>query len=240
MAFPNRELCALLDELVYTAGDRACSGAELLLMIQILAEKRTFGSIPEGKDRVLISDTFNLKPSGVSTLYLLGVKEGSFPAYSRVSGIFTGEERRFLRSLNVELPGDEDRAVYDEEYQCYAALTLPKDELYVTFPQKDLRGNVYKPSEIFEMLERFGGKGDQEEDLLFGRAICFEEALKSGLSRSRIGNQPDKAGELCELPLFLYLPEYSRPAGEKGRSRRGQRDRYGISQRFGGGRKREP
>ncbi|HCH68332.1 MAG TPA: hypothetical protein DEV98_06795 [Clostridiales bacterium] len=181
-----RELCALLDELVYTAGDRACSGAELLLMIQILAEKRTFGSIPEGKDRVLISDTFNLKPSGVSTLYLLGVKEGSFPAYSRVSGIFTGEERRFLRSLNVELPGDEDRAVYDEEYQCYAALTLPKDELYVTFPQKDLRGNVYKPSEIFEMLERFGGKEDQEEDLLYGRAICFEEALKSG-SGERIG-----------------------------------------------------
>ena len=43
-----RELCALLDELVYTAGDRACSGAELLLMIQILAEKRTFGIIPEG------------------------------------------------------------------------------------------------------------------------------------------------------------------------------------------------
>ena len=42
--------------------------------------KCTFGSIPEGKDRVLISDTFNLKPSGVSTLYLLGVKEGSFPA----------------------------------------------------------------------------------------------------------------------------------------------------------------
>ena len=41
-----------------------------------------------------------------------------------------------MRSLNVELPGDEDRAVYDEEYQCYAALTLPKDELYVTFPQQ--------------------------------------------------------------------------------------------------------
>lgn len=181
-----RELCALLDELVYTAGDCACNESELLLMIQILAEKRTFGSIPEGKDRVLISDTFNLKPSGVGTLYLLGVKEGSFPAYSRVSGIFTGEERRLLRNLNVELPGDEERAVYDEEYQCYAALTLPKDELYVTFPQKDLRGNVYKPSEIFEMLERFGGGEDRKEDLLYGSAICFEEALKNG-NDERIG-----------------------------------------------------
>ena len=135
------------------------------------------------------------------------------------------------------------------------------------------------PLKFLRCSSASAGRRTKRRTFFTGRAICFEEALKSGrgerigalqkifeeeesgisalcqkaplvnekqtLSLQTVeegahpvpesGTSETKLENFVNCPLPQYLPEYSRPAGEKGRSRRGQRDRYGISQRFGGG-----
>ncbi len=188
-----KSLCDVLDELVYTMGDVECRIENLQLMLEILFEKKDLGSIPQGKDRVLVSDTFNLSPGRVRILHAAGLNEGIFPAFSRQTGIFTAHETKILRALHVDLPENGERAIYDEEYLCYSVLTLPTETLYASCFQKDLRGNPCKPSDLFDALLEFsnGNRGEgisfAEEDLLFGYANCLEAALQ------KEGNEKGKA-----------------------------------------------
>ncbi len=176
-----KAICEFLDELVYAMGDAFCNAEEYLMMAELLLSKKELGTIPPGKDRVLISDTFNLKPEGVKILHVAGMNEGVFPAFTKESGVFTPGEARLLRTMSVNIPGNEERAVLDEEYLCYTVLSLPKKRLFVTCYKKDLRGRACRPSELFETLETFY-KGEQPtyEDLLYGRANCIERALQKG------------------------------------------------------------
>ncbi|MBQ8912119.1 MAG: type III pantothenate kinase, partial [Clostridia bacterium] len=41
----------------------------------------------------------------------------------------------------------------DEQYSAYAALTLPYESLYVSWHERDLRGNDCSPSELAEHLK---------------------------------------------------------------------------------------
>ena len=183
-------LCDLLDDLVRAMSGYQASAEDFSRMFDLLAGKKLLGSIPPGKDRVLITDPFNLKPGEVRVLHAVGVNEGVFPASVSVSGMFSRRERSILKEMDLELPGNDERAAYDEEYLCYSVLTLPKEQLYVTNHKKDLRGAPCKPSELFETLAGFYGESaNGEEDLLYGAANCLETAFEgeeSGDARAAV------------------------------------------------------
>ena len=174
-------ICKALDEAVFAMGDCDCDAKEFYMMLEILFRKKQLATIPAGKDRVLVSDVFDLSPSGVETLYAAGLIDGVFPSTSGEKSMFTPGEAATLRELKVELPGSGERRVFDEEYLCYTALTLPRKKLYVSSCAKNLRGEPVKSSGLFEEIAEFCQKGEKEkEDLLYGRANCLEAALQNG------------------------------------------------------------
>ncbi len=174
-----KEICSALDELCYVFGQEAMSAEQFTLCLRALFESRELGSIPGGQDRVLLSDAFNLKPGDVRCLYVAGMNEGVFPAPPPAPGLFGFGELQTLARMGVDLLKDADRVVFDEQYTAYAALTLPYGELCVFCHERDVRGRTAKPSELFLRLEAmFPKRREGGEDLLYGRAICLEKALK--------------------------------------------------------------
>ncbi|MBP3321585.1 MAG: PD-(D/E)XK nuclease family protein [Clostridia bacterium] len=175
-----KEICAALDELCYSFGDEPLTCEQFALALRALFDSRELGSIPGGQDRVLLSDAFNLKPGDVRCLYIAGMNDGVFPAPPASPVMFGYGELEALAKVGVDLSKDADRAVFDEQYTAYAALTLPYEKLTVLCHQKDGKGRTSKPSELFLRLEEmFKDRQEQEEDLLYGRAICLEKALKN-------------------------------------------------------------
>lgn len=175
-------ICDLLDELVYAMGDCPCTTDEFLLMLEVLMKETELGAIPEGKDRVLISDAFNLSPIGVRVLHLPGMNEGVFPADPFSGGMFAEKELETLRTVGIDLPGGGERAVLDEQHLAYAALTLPYEKLYISCYEKNLKGVPGKPSMVYETIKSVFGENveNKEEDLLYGYAVCLEKALETG------------------------------------------------------------
>lgn len=175
-----KEICAALDELCYVFGQDPMNAEQFALALRALFESRELGSIPGGQDRVLLSDAFNLKPGDVRCLYVAGMNDGVFPAPPAQPTMFGYGELKTLEELGVDLSKDADRVVFDEQYTAYAALTLPYERLTVCCYKKDVRGRTAKPSELFLNLERlFPCRAKEQEELLYGRAICLEKALKN-------------------------------------------------------------
>ncbi|MBQ8399343.1 MAG: PD-(D/E)XK nuclease family protein [Clostridia bacterium] len=176
-----RELCGVLDQLVSVYASSPMKAEEFLWALETLLQERTIGTLPAGQDRVLVSDVFNLKPTGVRCLYVAGMNEGVFPAAPSQGGLFSNADLEALSQAGVELAKDAFRQVLDEQYLAYCALTLPYGFLYISCHQKNLRGSTCRPSEIFEELDGiFKARKEEEHDLLYGRSICLERAVREG------------------------------------------------------------
>lgn len=173
-----KALVEVLEEVVRVFGQEPLDAERFSLALAVLFDAKDLGSIPGGKDRVLISDVFNLKPGTLRCLYLPGMNDGVFPTSFGGEGIFGQADLAALKKAGIELSKDSRREVLDEQYSAYAALTLPYERLFVSCHQKDLKGNSLEKSEYFLNLEAlFPKRAKSEEDLFYGRAICLEKAL---------------------------------------------------------------
>jgi ATP-dependent helicase/nuclease subunit B len=173
-----REIVACLDEAVRVFGEDPLDAERFSLALSALFDAKDLGSIPGGKDRVLISDVFNLKPGSLRCLYLPGMNEGVFPATPSADGVFGQADLAALRKAGVELSKESRREILDEQYSAYAALTLPYGSLFVSCHKQNLKGQSMEPSEIFLHLKAlFKEACAKDPDLLYGRSICLERAL---------------------------------------------------------------
>ena len=174
-------LCDVLEELAYSAGSERCDKAkkaDFALMFEMVLDKKKLGSIPPGRDRVLICDAFNLKPGKILVLHALGLNDGIFPAPVKSTGLFSRKEKETLQKLNLDLPGNDERAALDEEYLAYTVLTLPREKLYVTNHKKNLQGVAREPSDLFDDLTRFyEDQKEENEDFLYGKANIYDAAF---------------------------------------------------------------
>lgn len=173
-------IVSALDEVVMVFREDPMDAEEFLLALSTLFESKDLGSIPGGKDRVLLSDVFNLKPGSLKHLYILGMNDGVFPTLPSGGGMFGQADLKALKEAGIELSKESRREILDEQYSAYAALTLPYESLYVSWHERDLRGNDCSPSELAEHLKAlFENRKKEEGDLLYGRAICLERGLLS-------------------------------------------------------------
>ncbi|MBQ8912120.1 MAG: hypothetical protein IJY89_06075 [Clostridia bacterium] len=99
----DEAIVSALDEGVMVFREDPMDAEEFLLALSALFESKDLGSIPGGKDRVLLSDVFNLKPGSLKHFYILGMNDGVFPALPSGGGMFGQADLKALREAGIEL-----------------------------------------------------------------------------------------------------------------------------------------
>ncbi len=130
-------------------------------------ESGLFSEKPSGKNRVQIYDTVMALPKEYKIVFVGGLLEKQFPKEINEDAIFKDEERRQLNAKDQILEERLPRSG-GERFFFYMALTRAREQLYFSYPLKDIEGKPHMTSFFVEEVQK-----------------CFaEDALKTWTSRS--------------------------------------------------------
>ena len=117
------EQCAAI--LGETSSDRASFGRLFTLMLS----KYDVGTIPAALDRVTAGDFDRMRRRNIKHLIVLGACDTRLPRAEEDTGVFTGDERKRLLEMEIDLGGVGDSELWREFSVIYNCLSLPSDSL---------------------------------------------------------------------------------------------------------------
>ncbi len=129
-----------LDTLVDLLGDTKIDAEGYALLLRLLLSKTDIGTIPACIDQVILGSASNLRSSGASQVYLIGVNEGEFPKNCEENCVFSDLEKNILKTVDIELSPATDEAVSNELFWFYKAISAAKKSLTLSYTNSDLSG----------------------------------------------------------------------------------------------------
>jgi ATP-dependent helicase/DNAse subunit B len=144
-----RELARIAPELApATAGEIARSLERIELVDEGAGREAADGS---GGDEarsgaVAILDPLALRARRVRALFVCGLQEGVFPARARPRPFLTEEERRRLAEISGLWLGEREDALAAERYLLYAAVSRPRERLFLSWHVADDEGEAMSRS----------------------------------------------------------------------------------------------
>lgn len=122
-------LLSALDTAVRAAGEEPVDARGFYDLMRLLLSDCDLSAIPTSSDAVTVGSADTLRASGVRHVYLLGVREGEFPAAASVKGFFSEREKRLLADAGIELTRDAAILTAREFYFFSRALSLASESV---------------------------------------------------------------------------------------------------------------
>ncbi|SDH43869.1 helicase-exonuclease AddAB subunit AddB [Alteribacillus bidgolensis] len=164
----------LLEQIVEMAGDEEVTFSDFQKIIEAGLESMSFSIVPPAIDQVTAADMERSRLTNIKIVFLLGVNEGIIPAAFEEEGILNDDERQWFEKQGMELADDSGQQLLNEQFLIYRALSLPEENLYVSYPLADEEGKTLQPSIIINQLKDIFP--DLEESLLFNEPNEFTQS----------------------------------------------------------------
>lgn len=186
-------LIGLLDEFVEMLGDDELSDQLFRQLVEAGIGTLEFSQVPPSIDHVIVGDVERSRIRNVRVGFILGVNEGQYPQKPASDGLVTDEEREMLEEVGMTLADRADRVLLDDRFYMYLALTLPSDQLWISYPLSDEEGKTKTPAQLIKRLKNMFPEAeskwvlddeDEEEPLRFianptkSRAVLTKELSK--------------------------------------------------------------
>ncbi|MBR2108970.1 MAG: PD-(D/E)XK nuclease family protein [Ruminococcus sp.] len=143
-----------LDKLVATAGEDVVDLKEYKQYLDYLISDIKFSDIPSYQDQVNVGVADRVRLSNAKVVFVIGAVDGVFPSIPKTAGAFSETERRILIENNIPLTDSLEYLAAHEKYLAYCALTSPSEKLIVSFYTGNFAGEAFRPSEIYNEIER--------------------------------------------------------------------------------------
>lgn len=147
------EFMNMLSLLSDTLDGRTITPKRYLELFKIMVSSSDIGSLPVGLDMITVGDADRIRVSDKKVVFIVGANEGVFPAVSSSSFVLTENERRLLKNQGVELGDDGIDSMRKERLRVYSTVSIPKEQLFVTYSLGSFKGESMSPSEIVTMIE---------------------------------------------------------------------------------------
>ena len=143
----------LLDQISRLMGGQVISSREYGDILTGALGEIKVGIIPPSLDAVAVGDLTRTRLSGIAGLFLLGVNDGKLPGPPSHAGVFTQQERQFLKQEQFELAPTALENLYTQHFYLYLLMTRPKEQLYLTYAVSDGSGQEQLPSYLIDGVE---------------------------------------------------------------------------------------
>lgn len=178
-------VCDALDELVNAAGDMPCNPEQFKTLFLAILDGKEIGKIPTTVDEVLVTDALSIRADRTKLLNILGVNDGVFPRKITENSFFSDRDKEELMQIGIELQTDSETLTADEQYLFAYALSVPRENLIITYATKGLQGEEIGQSaeiaQITDLFDNFTIQKYAEADLrskIYGENATFLLAAK--------------------------------------------------------------
>ncbi len=123
-----------LDQLVQVVGELPVGQPKYFAqMLDLVITCQTLRDIPPCVDHVMIGEASQIRTSGIKSAYIIGANEDVFPACGVPSSLLSDTDRKKIIDFGMTLPLLEEFSSTRELYYLYHALTLPSENLCISY-----------------------------------------------------------------------------------------------------------
>lgn len=145
-------LMGILDDLAGAVAERTVSTARYRELFSVLLENTDLGQIPEGLDTVCFGTADRIRIAPPRAVFLLGMNDGVFPENPPTDGVLNDTDRKLLHNLGLELTETAEVKAVDERFFVYYALTLAREQVFVSWAMSDYKGGAMSESSVVAEL----------------------------------------------------------------------------------------
>lgn len=157
---------AVLDEMNEIFAEDKISFERFNRLLQIGITSSEFGMIPTTFDQVLFGDIDRTKAKDVKVLFVLGMNDGVIPKIMKDEGFLNDSDRDFLKENGMEIAKNTIEALYENQFNIYRTLTMPKDKLYLSYSSQDSTGKALRQSVLFTQIKKVFPNIKEESDVV--------------------------------------------------------------------------
>ncbi len=173
-------LLSALEQLSDMLGDTYWDAQTFTKLLKLLLSQYDVGTIPAVLDAVTVGPVSAMRCQQPKHLFVLGATEGSFPAYSGATGIFTDQERTALRLLGVPLTGGAMEGLQAEFAEIYGVFCGAEESISVSCPGG-------QPSFLYRRLCDMAGFETVAESL----GVSLTDSMEAGAFLVRKGAEEE-------------------------------------------------
>lgn len=193
----------VLEEMEHLFGNDTVSFEKYRELLKMGLSQNGLGKIPQTQDQVMVGTLDRTRTHKVKAIFLLGMKDGSFPTIQKQEGFFSDEDRTTLKKQGMELAKGTIENLYEDNFNIYKALTTAEEKLYFSYPSANLEGGALRPSTYITKLKKIFPKIPQTSDLIdlpftmLNENNTFEELIEQ-LRRKKEGQEISANWDLVE------------------------------------------
>ena len=146
-------IVSALEQAAAILGDTEMDREGFGRLFTLMLGQYDIGSIPVALDRVSAGDFDRMRRRSIRHLIVLGAADDRLPMNDEQGGLLSGEERRELLSLGIDLGGAGENELWREFSLMYNVLTLPSETLTLTCPLVNDEGSEQRPAFLFNRAQ---------------------------------------------------------------------------------------
>ncbi|MDR3311112.1 MAG: PD-(D/E)XK nuclease family protein [Oscillospiraceae bacterium] len=128
-------LVAALDEIDAAAGTLAVSDGEFRRLLTVVLSQYSVGVIPTSLDRTLVGEFTYSRRREIKALLVVEASDEQLPLPQSGEGVFSRAELEAAEARGISLGAAPEEYVFREDGTIFAALSLPRDSLYLIYPE---------------------------------------------------------------------------------------------------------
>ncbi len=141
-------ICHALEKTALVLGDEViCASAYQEILNEAIREE-TVATVPLGFDSVMITGLRRLKSNEYKAVYFAGLNEGKIPGSHKTEGLINETDREELVRNGFSLLKENQLKIVDEYTEIYEILGSPREQLVLSYPLADAKGEPQRPSMI--------------------------------------------------------------------------------------------
>jgi ATP-dependent helicase/nuclease subunit B len=202
-------MLGLLEQMTSGFGPELLPARQWTELLECGLSELEWALIPPALDAVLVSSIERSRHPEIRALFFIGMQEGVLPKKPSYRGILSDNEREALEERDFHVAPSASRALAEESYLAYIALTRASERLYLSYPACDSSGKKNIPSRWIDAIPRDICTAPINRDILGPRyrlAHCLTElstSTNSGSALSEVATLLDNAAtsEACSSAL---------------------------------------
>ena len=149
-----KSIVSTLEEMYEFVGDEYISLEKFIGLMEAEFEGIEIGIVPPGRDEVKITSVDRMSSSGIKVLFLLGCRDGAFPASVVTNSMIGDNDRGKLLKYGVKFDSDSITKYYDEQYLIYKTMSSSSSKLIVSYYKSNFDGDEMEASPIIKKIRK--------------------------------------------------------------------------------------
>ena len=203
-----------MEQMLSIMDDSTISAAEFRKLFMLTISHYSVSVIPVSLDRTALGGMSMSRRRDLKCLIILGATDENMPMQAKAHGALNDNEREQISKLDKNISSGFIERLNKEMNMIYSTVTLPSQELIITYPAQGTNRPSFLINRIKAMFSTVAVTPGEDEYMSQAEGPCFELAIQFGKTKESVAAlaarryftelSSDNAQYLCDFDILLH------------------------------------